>query len=165
MRKFIAGALLLATGCGAGSSGVEPAAHSGSRLSAAAATALPVAVQSDAQMKAAGNHGPSSTGTLHALSCKYAGSRVTATGTFVGGFVPEIYRRAGDVVELYVFTRRSPGYPAGIQLGVLHEEAPGTLNAKKWRATVPLDTSLGRPARCLVAAQPTHDWQAAPSAY
>jgi FtsP/CotA-like multicopper oxidase with cupredoxin domain len=166
MRRFVVGALLLASGCGGGSSGLHaagspPAAH----MDSLTAGSLPVSVQTDAQMKAAGNSGPSSSEALRPQSCKVSGSRVTASGGIVGGFLPQVYARSGDVVELYVFTRPQPGYSAGIQLGLLHEESAGSLTGKRWRATVPLDSSLGRPARCVVAAQPTHDEQLAPSAY
>ena len=133
-------------------------AHRDRGLAAAGSTStsLPISAQTHAQMKAAGNSGPPSAGTLRPETCKVSGSRVTATGDIVGGAVSEDYRRYGDVVELYLFTRPKPGYPAGYQIGLLSRESVGSLDAKRWRASVPLDSSLGRPARCLVAAQPTH---------
>jgi hypothetical protein len=138
---------------------------SGRRHVATMRGSLPISVQTDAQMKAAGNPGPSSSAILRPMSCRSSGSQVTAVGRLAGGFAPQIYPRVGDVVELYVFARPRPGYPAGYQIGLLSRESVGSLGGKRWRVTVPLDRGLGRPARCLVAAQPTHDFQGAPSAY
>jgi hypothetical protein len=128
---------------------------------------LPISVQTDSRMKAEGNNGPSSS-ELIPRSCEYSGRSVTAVGRLAGGFAPQTYDRYGDVVELYVFTRPERGYAQGIQVAVLHREVPGSMAAGKpgrWRVTAPVKRSLGKPARCLVAAQPTHDWQGAPSAY
>jgi hypothetical protein len=135
--------------------------------SESASKSLPISVETHRRMKAEGNHGPSSS-ELIPRSCKYTGRSVTARGRLAGGFAPEIYDRYGDVVELYVFTRPERGYPEGIQVAVLHREVPGSMAAGKpgrWHVTAPVKRSLGKPTRCLVAAQPTHDVQDAPSAY
>jgi hypothetical protein len=79
--------------------------------------------------------------------------------------VPAVYARYGDVIDLYVFTAPASGYPTGIQLGELSLARPPALGgARTWTVTVPLDTSPGTPRRCLAAAQPTHDFEGAPSA-
>jgi hypothetical protein len=82
--------------------------------------------------------------------------------------VPAVYQRYGDVIDLYVFTRPVAGYPDGIQLA----DEPFTRHSpfvysgsRRWTVTVPLDEqsfSFGQPARCMVAAQPTMDFQGAP---
>ena len=160
-------------GCGDASptpptSRVRTASAATASASESASKSLPISVQTHRLKKAEGNHGPSSS-ELIPRSCRYSGRSVTAVGRFAGGFAPEIYRRYGDVVELYVFTRPERGYPEGIQVAVLHREVPGSTwvgkHAGRWRATAPVARSLGKPTRCLVAAQPTHDVQDAPSAY
>jgi hypothetical protein len=126
---------------------------------------LPVSVQSDAAMRRAGNAGPTSA-ILVPSSCSVSGTSALAAGTFGSGFAPEIYARSGDVIDLYVFTAPQPGYPDGIQLATPSTpQSPRIAGRGAWRVTVPLDPSLGMPSRCVVAAQPTHDFQGAPSAY
>lgn len=127
---------------------------------------LPVSVQSDALMRAAGNPGPPSS-ILVPSSCVVDGTNVTATGTYQGGFAPQVYARYGDVIDLYVFTSPVSGYSSGIQLaaGPFTRNAPAIAGPGSWTVTVPLDVSLGQAARCTVAAQPTHDFEGAPSAY
>jgi hypothetical protein len=116
-------------------------------------------------MQAAGNEGPSSS-ILVPASCALTGTTVTAAGAYQGGFVPEVYARYGDVIELYVFSAPVSGYPRGIQLGELSSEhSPPLEGNAAWEVSVPIDLSLGRPQSCLVAGQPTHDVQLAPSAY
>ena len=116
-------------------------------------------------MRAAGNAGPSSS-ILVASSCTVTSTTATASGVYRGGLAPDVYPRAGDVIDLYVFSRAAPGYLDGIQLA-----SPFTSNAPRiggtgsWTVTVPIDISLGQPARCLLSAQPTHDFEGAPSAY
>lgn len=58
------------------------------------------------------------------------------------------------------------GYPDGIQIGELSREQsrPVGVNAP-WQVTVPVDLSLGQPATCVVAAQPTHYLQTSGSDY
>jgi hypothetical protein len=125
---------------------------------------VPVSVQSDADMLAAGNHGPSSS-ILVPSSCTVTSTTATAAGTYQGGFAPEIYHRYGDVVDLYVFSQPLSGYPEGIQVAVLsREQSPPIGGSGTWTVTVPVQNSP-EPARCVVAAQPTHDFQGAPSAY
>lgn len=131
----------------------------------AAGASLPISVQSDTAMRSAGNAGPSSS-ILVPSSCHLSGASVTAAGTYQGSFVPAVYARYGDVIDLYVFTASASGYSSGIQLGELSLAHPPALGgARTWTVTVPVDTSLGTPHRCLVAAQPTHDFEGAPSAY
>jgi hypothetical protein len=82
--------------------------------------------------------------------------------------VPAVYQRYGDVIDLYVFTRPVAGYPDGIQLAdePFTRHAPFVYSGSgRWTVTVSLDKqsfSFGQPARCMVAAQPTMDFQGAP---
>lgn len=124
---------------------------------------LPISVESDSQMQAAGNSGPSSS-ILLPTSCRLTGSTVTALGTYTnGGFVPEVYHRYGDVIVLYVFAAPSPGYPQGIQLGVSEVGGdPVVGSPAPWHVGLSVSPGPVPPARCAVAAQPTHDVQLAP---
>ncbi|MDA8366850.1 MAG: hypothetical protein M0Z62_07820 [Actinomycetota bacterium] len=119
-------------------------------------------------MRAAGNHGPSSS-ILVPSSCTVSSSNATATGTFSGGLAPAVYARYGDVIDLYVFSAPQSGYSEGIQLASpFTPSAPSVAGKGPWSVTVPLDTQLSnadQPVRCVVAAQPTHDFEGAPSAY
>jgi hypothetical protein len=118
-------------------------------------------------MRAAGNQGPASS-IMVPTSCRVTAMSATASGTYQGGFAPAVYQRYGDVIDLYVFSRPVAGNPDGIQLAA----APFTRKAPfvygggdRWTVTVPLDKQLfssGQPARCMVAAQPTMDFQEAP---
>lgn len=124
---------------------------------------LPVSVESDTQMKANGNDGPSSS-ILVPASCRLNGDTVTATGSYQGGFAPQEYQRSGDVAELYVYSAPASGYPQGVQLANLSSEQPPPIGGSgTWKVSVSIDTSLGQPKTCQVAAQPTHDMQLAPS--
>ena len=169
---------LLVAGCGIASRQASLDAHSTpvrvtartghasetSRAVVAASTPqLPISVESDRQMKAAGNDGPSSS-ILLPTSCKLTGRTVTAEGTYANdGFVPNVYDRYGDVVVLYVRAGASPGYPAGMQLGVSDvRESPVVGSGARWHVSLTVPPSAGIPARCVVAAQPTHDGQFAP---
>lgn len=124
---------------------------------------VPVSVQSDAAMRAAGNEGPSSS-ILVPTSCKVSATSVTATGTYRDGFGAEVYARYGDVIDLYVFSAPTTGYPEGIQLASepFTRHSPFIGGKGPWTVTVPLNSTLGQPARCMVAAQPTMDFQGAP---
>jgi hypothetical protein len=123
---------------------------------------LTISVQSDSQMQAAGNTGPSSSILLPA-SCELKGTAVTAEGTYQGGFAPNVYSRYGDVVKLYVYTASVSGHPQGIQVAQLtSEDSPAIGGYGTWRVTARIDSSLGQPESCLIAAQPTHDVQLAP---
>jgi len=130
-------------------------------ISASPGDLLPISVESASQMRAEGNDGPSSS-ILLPTSCLLTGTGVTAEGTYGdGGFVPAVYGRYGDVIVLYVRGAPSPGYPEGMQLGVSDvSESPGVGSGDRWQ--VSLSPYLGVPARCVVAAQPTHDGQFAP---
>ncbi len=132
-------------------------------VSASPGEQLPVAVESDSQMKAEGNDGPSSS-ILNPSSCRLTGTTITANGTYTnGGFVPEVYRRYGDFIVLYVLSARSPGYPQGAQLGASDvRESPALASRARWHVSLSVSPSAGSPARCVVAAQPTHDAQFAP---
>ena len=112
-------------------------------------------------MKAEGNDGPSSS-ILLPTSCLLTGTAVTAQGTYSnGGFVPNVYDRYGDIIVLYVRAAPSPGYPDGMQLGVSDvSESPVVGSGDRWQVSV--SPYVGVPARCVVAAQPTHDGQFAP---
>jgi hypothetical protein len=124
---------------------------------------LPISVESDSQMKAAGNNGPSSS-ILLPTSCRLTGTTVTAEGTYTnGGFVPNLYNRSGDIIVLYVSTAPSAGYPGGMQLAVSDaSKSPAVGSQAPWHVSLSIDPSVGVPARCVVAAQPTHDEQFAP---
>jgi hypothetical protein len=124
---------------------------------------LPISVESNRQMKAEGNDGPSSS-ILRPASCQVTGTTVTASGTYGnGGFVPNVYNRYGDIIVLYVFTAPANGYPDGMQLGVsAASESPAVGTSAPWNVSLPVSSSAGVPARCVVAAQPTHDLQLAP---
>ena len=132
-------------------------------VAAASATQLPISVESDSQMKAEGNDGPSSS-ILRPISCRLAGTTVTAEGRYTnGGFVPNVYDRYGDVIVLYVRAAPSPGYPEGMQLGASDvRESPVVGSRAPWHVSVAVSLSAGVPARCVIAAQPTHDGQFAP---
>ncbi len=158
---------LLTLGC---SSAAGTATSTEVKTATATATVLgrsvPVTVQSDAAMRAAGNHGPSSS-ILVPRSCTVTATKAVARGTYRGGFAPAVYGRYGDVVDLYVFSRAAAGNPAGIQLAgePFTRNAPFIGGNGSWTVTVPLNKSLlsfGAPSRCLVAAQPTMDFQGAP---
>jgi len=154
------------TGCSAAPATTAEQATTASLTTQARGYSVPVSVQSDAAMRAAGDEGPTSA-VLVPSSCVVTGTTVTVTGTYRFQPVPAVYQRYGDVIDLYVFTRPAGGYQQGIQLA-----EPFTRNAPfiggrgaRWAVTVPVFTSLGRPARCMVAAQPTMDFEGAPSAY
>jgi hypothetical protein len=114
-------------------------------------------------MRAAGNAGPSSS-ILHPTSCTVTAKTATARGR--EGFTGDVYDRYGDRIDLYVFTARQRGYPAGMQLAAkpFTNKAPAVYGARSWKVTVPLIPGLVRyyrPVRCMVAAQPTYDFQGA----
>ena len=117
-------------------------------------------------MAAAGNPGPSST-ILLPSSCVLRDHTVTAAGGYSnGGFVPADYGRYGDVIDLYVFTAPAHGFASGIQIASLPlDKAPAVGGSTQWQLSETVDVSLGRPVRCVVAAQPTHDFEGAPNAY
>ena len=86
-------------------------------VAAASTSQLPMSVESDNQMKAEGNEGPSSS-ILLPTSCRLTGATITAEGTYTnGGFVPNVYDRYGDIIVLYVRAAPSPGYAEGCSLG------------------------------------------------
>jgi len=132
-------------------------------VAAASARQLPISVESDSQMNAEGNYGPSSS-ILLPSSCRLTGTVVTAEGAYSnGGFVPNVYDRYGDIIVLYVRAAPSPGYAEGIQLGVSDiRESPVLGTHAPWRVSLSISPSVGVPAQCIVAAQPTHDPQFAP---
>jgi len=124
---------------------------------------LPISVESDSQMKAAGNDGPSSS-ILLPTSCRLTGTTVTADGRYSnGGFVPNVYDRYGDIIVLYVRAAPSAGYAEGVQLGASDvSESAAVGGHARWQVSLSIFPSAGVPARCVVAAQPTHDPQFAP---
>jgi cytoskeletal protein RodZ len=124
-------------------------------------TSLPISVQSDSQMQAAGDDGPSSS-ILLPSACTTSGSTVTATGTYLGGFAPNVYNRYGDVVVLYVYGAPSSGYPDGAQLGASPVSSSPAMGSGAWRVSTTVDLSAGQPASCVISAQPTHEIQLAP---
>ncbi|MGB6456338.1 MAG: hypothetical protein WBH47_17850 [Streptosporangiaceae bacterium] len=124
---------------------------------------LPISAESDSQTKAEGNDGPSSS-ILLPTSCQLTGTTITAEGTYTnGGFVPNVYNRYGDIIVLYVLAAPSAGYPAGMQLGASNlSESPVVGSGARWHVSLSISPSIGAPARCVVAAQPTHGGQFAP---
>jgi hypothetical protein len=164
---------MLTAGCGGSSqphaATVTSKAVSGRGISARTTAAtvadrsVPVSVQSDAGMHTAGNPGPTSS-IMVPSSCTVTATSATASGTYQGDFVPAVYQRYGDVIDLYVFTKPVSGYPDGIQLAdePFTRHAPFLGGRGRWTVTVPLDKQLGQPSRCMVAAQPTMDFQGAP---
>jgi hypothetical protein len=114
-------------------------------------------------MMAEGNDGPSSA-ILLPTSCQLTGTTITAQGTYTdGGFVPNVYDRYGDIIVLYVLTAPSAGYPDGMQLGASDvSESPVLGSRAPWQVSLSISPSVGVPAECIVAAQPTHDGQFAP---
>ncbi len=114
-------------------------------------------------MKAAGNNGPSSS-ILLPTSCRLTGTTLTAEGRYTnGGLVPDVYDRYGDIIVLYARSAPSPGYPQGMQLGAsAASESPVVGSRARWHVRLSITPSAGLPARCVVAAQPTHDAQFAP---
>lgn len=158
MRLIVSGAVIvaalsfLAVGCSSANTGTASTA-----TFTAQGRSLPVSVQSDAQMRNAGNRGPSSS-VLKPSSCVATAKSATARGTYAGGLAQAVWSRYGDVIDLYVFSGK------GIQLAdePFTRQAPFIGGRGPWTVTVPVDSSLGRPARCMVAAQPTMDFQGAP---
>ena len=141
----------------------SPATGTPQAAAAVPAPQLPISVESNRQMRAEGNDGPSSS-ILRPASCRLTGTTVTARGTYAnGGLVPNVYDRYGDIIMLYVLTAPAPGYPAGMQLGASDaSESPALGTSARWHVSLPISSSAGVPARCVVAAQPTHDLQLAP---
>jgi hypothetical protein len=117
---------------------------------------------SDSSVLSVPGSGPNDVSVIQPTSCTVSGSTVTAHGTV--GFVDEAYRRAGDVIELYVW-----GGPADspVQLVDLTNESPAQL-ASPWQITAPLDqgllSQLDASSYCNVALQSTHAFMAAGSA-
>jgi hypothetical protein len=140
-----------------------PATGSPQAVAASSASQLPISIQSDRQMKAEGNDGPSSS-ILLPTSCRLTGTTITAEGTYTnGGFVPNVYDRYGDIIVLYVRAAPSPGYAEGMQLGASDvSESPVVGSRTPWQVSLSISPSVGVPARCVVAAQPTHAGQFAP---
>jgi hypothetical protein len=132
-------------------------------VAAASVPQLPISVESDSQMMADGNEGPSSS-ILVPTSCRLTGTTLTAEGTYAnGGFVPDVYDRYGDIIVLYVRAAPSPGYAQGMQLGVSDVRESAVLGSRApWHVSLSISPSAGVPARCFVAAQPTHEGQFAP---
>jgi hypothetical protein len=140
-----------------------PTATTTSPAPVTSSTVVPISVQSDAQMKAIGNAGPSSS-ILAPAWCVLDGATVSARGGYTnGGLAPNVYNRYGDVVEVYVYTAPSVGYPGGKQIADLNaEHSPPIGGRGTWTVRAPLIAGLATPRRCVVAALPTHDVQLAP---
>ena len=132
-------------------------------VTGAPAAHIPISVESDSQMKAEGNDGPSSS-ILLPTSCQVTGTSVTAEGTYTnGGFVPDVYDRYGDIIVLYVLAAPSAANAEGLQLAASDvSESPVVGSRAPWHVSLSVSSPVGAPARCVVAAQPTHDAQFAP---
>ncbi|MGH9071619.1 MAG: hypothetical protein ACRDX8_10755 [Acidimicrobiales bacterium] len=86
-------------------------------------------------------------------------------GTFKGGFAPEEYVRVGSVVELYGYTAPIPAVgEQSYQDAELGSEKPFPMGGGPWTVSVPVDASVGVPAKCLVAVQTTHAFMASGNA-
>jgi hypothetical protein len=95
-------------------------------------------------------------------SCTISGGVATASGTFNPDFYGESYVRAGDVVELYVYSAPGRVDPDGTQLADLGSEHPVPVDRTgPWQVTVPMDSELGSAAQCRVAVQSTHAFMGA----
>lgn len=96
-------------------------------------------------------------------SCTYSDSVVTAKGTIDQARYDEALVRAGDVIELYVFSG-DPNNP--IQLAALSKETPGQLG--NWIAVAPIApdfaAQISQATYCAVALQSTHAFMLAGSA-
>lgn len=103
---------------------------------------------------------------LQPSSCVVAVGSVHARGAFTGGFVPEGYRRYGDVVELYAYNSAAdPPSDSDLQVLDLARETPGSMaGGGTWTASAPVDGQVGQPLRCFVAVQSTHAFMAAGNA-
>jgi hypothetical protein len=150
---------LLAGACGSGQT--TPATTTTAHSSALHARHLSISVQSEKQMRNAGNYGPWSS-ILLPHSCEVRGRTVSATGTYQGGFAQAIYNRFGDIVVLYVFTAPTSGFPQGITLAASSARTSPPMTSGTWRVSTSVSLIFGPPERCVVAAQPTHDWIGAP---
>jgi hypothetical protein len=151
------------TGPTTGTPQAAAAASTGTAGRAASAPQIPITVESDGQMKAEGNDGPSSS-ILLPISCRLTGTIVTAEGVYTnGGFVPNVYNRYGDIIVLYVRAAPSAGYAEGMQLGASDvTDSPLVGSHAPWAVSLSISPSVGVPAGCVVAAQPTHAGQFAP---
>jgi hypothetical protein len=98
-------------------------------------------------------------------TCTINGDVATAKGTVDQTDVDESLVRAGDEIELYVFSGADPDDP--IQLGTLTQETPSQL-VPNWVVTVPIAPNfaaqLGIRSYCDVALQSTHAFMLAGSA-
>jgi hypothetical protein len=141
----------------------SPATGTAPTAAAVPAPRIPISVESDSQMKAAGNDGPSSS-ILLPTACRLTGTTITAEGTYTnGGFVPNVYDRYGDIIVLYVLGAPSPGYAEGMQLGASDVRGSPVVGSRApWHVSLSISPSARLPVRCVVAAQPTHDGQFAP---
>jgi hypothetical protein len=81
--------------------------------------------------------------------------------------VPEVYRRYGDVVELYAYTAPvAASYNQRFQVLDLSNEKPFPISDNgPWAVTARVDSEIGTPRRCLVAVQSTHALMTAGNAY
>ncbi len=159
------GMALLVFGAGVGIGRWGPPSSTGS---AARGTATARPNQSlPIQVQAATDGDSPSQSILTPLSCVVTGSMVAAKGTY-SGLAEEYYRRIGAVVELYVYSAPTTGYPDGIQLGLSSQEKPAMVlggSRDRWETTVPFDAGHGPPARCAVTVQATHQPEYSPSDY
>jgi len=164
--SVILAAAAVAAGCAAcgssSSTSVLPPSYSAVPSSTPSPTGtarkLPIAVS------AALSSPQQATSILAPASCTEQGGVLTATGTFTGGFVPEVYIRWGDVVELYAYTAGQQGF-LGLQVANLAAEKPYPIGGLgPWRVTVPVAITVSSPISCLVAVQSTHAFMGAGNA-
>lgn len=130
----------------------SPTTAHGTGATRAPTTDLPIAVSR--QLSSVGPD-PS---ILVPSSCTLHEGTLTARGTFKGRFVPEVYVRYGDVVELYAYTAPTPANgEQRLQVVELASERPFVMAGRgPWRVTGPVEAQVGLPRNCLVAVQSTH---------
>jgi hypothetical protein len=132
----------------------------------------PVTLEGDTQVLPIADSGPLSVPAsaqpptiIEPSTCTVSGNVATATGTIDQADVDESLIRAGDVIELYVFSGADPDDP--IQLGTLTLETPSQL-VPNWVVKVPLAPNfavqVGVHSYCDVALQSTHAFMLAGSA-
>jgi hypothetical protein len=154
VRKSLIGCAALSLGVGILWSAVQSGGVEVHRT-----TNLPVAVQP------VNDDISPSANILNPASCRDVNNVAIAEGK-ITGLVTQGYERVGDVIELYVYTRPSRGFALGIQIAKLSEETPVRLDGvQNWTVEVPLDVALGRPARCAVTVQSTHQFEGSSNAY
>jgi uncharacterized protein YecT (DUF1311 family) len=161
-KHFAAGTFPVAIKIPTGSSTSVPTTTTPTPSTSGGATdVLPIAVSGALSVPAL----PQPPGVIEPSSCTVNDDLATAKGTVNEADLDESLVRAGDEIELYIFSGAAPNNP--IQLGTLTQESPAQL-APNWTVTVPLAPTfaaqLGSGSYCDVALQATHAFMYAGSA-